>query len=524
MNFKGWKKTHNAEDHAVFTNEKGHQLKISKKTLSPKLRADMEAIELHDGGNPKLEESKKQPPAVKMAEGGQLDIEEIPQDKLDVEPLSAQESAASLQPPDKEVDLNQPMDNAGQQVAPMPEAAAQPAMAADQNPAQTMQTNPEAQQSGIDQLPGVMGQKAAAAAEAQAIGEQGARDVKTLEKANREQVNHVKNFQKSYNDILKESHALLDDAKNGHIDPQAYWKDHNKTMTAIGLVLGGFNPHGNGALDFLNKQMDRNLEAQRAEMGHKNNLLAAYVHQLGSMKDGEDMFRLATSNIVANQLKISAAKAQDPIAKARALGIAAKIDSDHAMLAQQMAMRQTLAKGASQGQDPSSFVPWLVPKEQQQAVFKEIERAQNTSHMGENIMKAFDDAAKENTVMRTGAGLLRTPASVYALHQHMQPTFQDLEGTVRQAAMDNTFKNITPMPGDKQYTIDTKRHALEEYIKAKSSAPTAKGFGIDLSQFGTTSPDRAMRLSPEAQADVAWARKNPDNPLAATVFKKYGVK
>jgi len=81
----------------------------------------------------------------------------------------------------------------------------------------------------------------------------------------------------------------------------------------------------------------------------------------------------------------------------------------------------------------------------------------------------------------------------------MQPTFKDLEGTVRQAAMDNTFKNITPQPGDKDYTVETKRQALLDYLQSKASASTAKGYGIDLHRFESTAPYTEQKHSLEGQ-------------------------
>lgn len=586
VKFDNWKKVQDADDHAVFKNMQGHELKISKKALSPELKSQMEEIEVHNAkaiapkqSNPKLEESKKEP--ANYDDGGEVSQEDLkpympskkeedesglppdprraaymanrsynaaqepvsradgtPEDSGGEQPVDLnQMDAQGNMPGEVAIDLSNPQSNmpvpdpssagtSGNWDAPTaPQAATPVAPEPSQNPAQQMQTQPETLESGINQLPGVMGQKLSAAAEAEAIGKEGQQQAATLGKSVEDQQVNAKHFQDQYDALNKERLAHIQDIKNGQINPENYWKDHSKILSAIGLIIGGFNPTGSGnaGADFLNKQMDRNIEAQKANLGSKQNLLAANLHQFGNMRDATDMTRIMQGDIVSNQLKIAAAKASGPIAKARALGMAAKIDSDHAMLAQQMAMRQTLQKGAAQGQDPASFVPWIVPKEQQPAVFNEIKRAQDTQHMGDNIMNAFDEAVKDNTVAKTGAGLLRTPASVLALHQQMQPTFQDLEGTVRQAAMDNTFHNVTPRPGDMQSTINTKRQALADYVKSKMAAPMAKGYGIDLQQFRSTSADKAMRLPPAQQQYVQWARQNPNDPRAQQVLKKLGV-
>jgi hypothetical protein len=154
-----------------------------------------------------------------------------------------------------------------------------------------------------------------------------------------------------------------------------------------------------------------------------------------------------------------------------------------------------------QTNDPAKLVPTLVPKEHQAAAFNEIDAAENTKKMSSAIMNAFDQADQENTALKTGAGMLRTPPSVGALHQALQPTFKDLEGTVRQAAMENTFKNVTPAPGDLPSTVATKRLALEQYLQSKASAPTARAYGIDLSKFDSTSayksPNAAKPVGPK---------------------------
>jgi hypothetical protein len=54
--------------------------------------------------------------------------------------------------------------------------------------------------------------------------------------------------------------------------------------------------------------------------------------------------------------------------------------------------------------------------------------------------------------------------------------------------MDNLYKNITPQFGDTPEKIDTKRQSLVGYLNSKGSAPTAKGFGIDLHKFNSTRP------------------------------------
>lgn len=137
--------------------------------------------------------------------------------------------------------------------------------------------------------------------------------------------------------------------------------------------------------------------------------------------------------------------------------------------------------------DPAKLVPGRVPKEHQSSVFKEIDAAENTKRMSKAIMDSFEQSVLDTSGSGALTSYIKTPRSSQALHQAMQPTFKDLEGTVRQAAMDNTFKNITPVGTDTAEDIETKRRALEDYLQSKASAPTARGYNIDLSKFDSTS-------------------------------------
>lgn len=154
--------------------------------------------------------------------------------------------------------------------------------------------------------------------------------------------------------------------------------------------------------------------------------------------------------------------------------------------------------------DPSTLVPRIVPPDRQKDVFEEIKRAQNIGKNGPEILKAFDQAAEDNTVLKTGAGLVRTPGSVMALHQMLLPNFKTIDGTVRQAAMDETFHNVTPQPGDTDAKKKLKRKALINWMTSESAAPTAKGFGLDLSKYPSTSIDPKVLAGTQSSAkDIA---------------------
>lgn len=275
----------------------------------------------------------------------------------------------------------------------------------------------------------------------------------------------------------------------------------------LGFVMGGgaqgvLGLNENPAVSMFNSQVNREIEAQRYEADKKMNLYKLHQNRLqndsqAALQLGINLRQIADQQF--NELmgktglgpmalqNLQTLKAQNELAMQQSKMALAN------MKFQQQMMQQTQA-GIGTGQkmtiDPAMLVPSRVPEHHQENVYKEIERAQDTRRMSNAILKAFDDAAKEQTVLKTGAGYLRTSPSLKLLHQALQPTFKDLEGTVRQAAMDNTFSNVSPAAGDFESTIAKKRAGLIDYLQSKASAPRAKSFGIDLDKFESTSPQK----------------------------------
>ncbi len=87
-------------------------------------------------------------------------------------------------------------------------------------------------------------------------------------------------YEKHVNDAAK---AI----NEGLINPKHYQESMSsgaKASTAIGLFLGGFGtPFGgtNYAMDFLNKQIDRDIDAQKSRSDQQKTILGAYEHLYG---------------------------------------------------------------------------------------------------------------------------------------------------------------------------------------------------------------------------------------------------
>lgn len=292
----------------------------------------------------------------------------------------------------------------------------------------------------------------------------------------------AQDFERDSKHVLADFEHITNDMKAGHIDPERYQNSKSelgKVSSAIGLILGGLGGgmagQENPALKFLNQQIDRDVDAQKADMANKNNILHALHMQYGNMKDATNMARAIYADQTANKIQEAAARSTDPLAKARAQQAIGEIKARFTPGIMQTAHNQAMLAGAEKGNiSPAKLVPALVPQHHQEAVYKELERAENTRKAAGEILKAFDTAGaqwKMKGVDRSGQK---------AFEALMGPTFADIEGTVRQAAMDNAFHNMKPMPGDTDEDLRMKRQTVEHYLQSKSAAPRSESYGIKL--------------------------------------------
>lgn len=136
---------------------------------------------------------------------------------------------------------------------------------------------------------------------------------------------HQQDFEQGIQSKNKEIDSVLNDIKTGHINPNSYMQNMQtpqKVATAIGLFLGGwgsaYTHQGNPAMEFLNKQIDRDIESQKANMENKKTLLGAYYDQTKNMYAAENMARATQLSIYANQFQDAALNAATPMAAARA--------------------------------------------------------------------------------------------------------------------------------------------------------------------------------------------------------------
>lgn len=154
----------------------------------------------------------------------------------------------------------------------------------------------------------------------------------------------AQHYQQSFQQLEGERQAHIKDIQNGYIDPNKYWDSHSKIAAGIGMIIAGFNPTNkpNAAIDFINHQMDMNIEAQKQNLGAKQNLLTANLHQFKNLQDATDMTRIMQADAVKSQLELAAAKSASPFAKAAAQSAIGAIDAKYQPVFMQLQIRHMM--------------------------------------------------------------------------------------------------------------------------------------------------------------------------------------
>lgn len=242
-------------------------------------------------------------------------------------------------------------------LAPQQGANAAPGVASPNDPMAMLQSGMQKQMAGIN-------------AQAKAQGDLGNQQAAALMEAHKADQEALQAYNDTRSSLQNERDALLQDIRDGQVSPDKFWTGdpktgeggHSRIATGIGIILAGFNPTNspNAAINFLNQQMDRNLQAQAKNLGSKENLLSANMQQFGDLKAATEMTRIMQNDMLSNQLQTAAATAQNPLAKAAALRASGELQAANAVTADKFYKTYTTQKLMQQaGSDPSKIPAFL---------------------------------------------------------------------------------------------------------------------------------------------------------------------
>jgi hypothetical protein len=342
-----------------------------------------------------------------------------------------------------------------------------------------------------------------------------------------EQQKQAATYQANFERLNAKRAQLEEDINTGKIDPNRYINSMSggqKVANAIGIILGGLGQGlaggENVAMKLLQKQIDADVDAQKSELGKKQNLLSANMQEFNNLQDATNMTRAMSADIVARQLDQAAAAATDPLVKARAQEAAGKLRLQYADAMEQTALRQTMMGQTQSGAlDPARAISMLVPKEQQEEALKELSNINAVNDAALAVNDTFDSINK----IRLGGKIpfTKEKAMLDAANTNIISRIkQSLKGQGSFTDKDQeTVESLLANGSDTDAIREVKRQGLQDFLamKKEGGAGVLKAYNINPKQVNNKLTTKEARM-------LDWAKQNPTSPVAQDLLKTLASK
>jgi post-segregation antitoxin (ccd killing protein) len=662
LNTRGWKKISQDENKATFKDSKGNTLSIAHKTLSPRLKAELDSLPVHMAEGGEVKKPSKGPAIVKKSaeevqkgatssgflgidkyvdnfkkglqkpksykdggvvgeDGKDLTDEEI-SSALQSKPIDTQESivadamAAPVRPeyeallkqaqqdlpegtrafnsPEqlalsrmKEIDAlksdpgsmsNWSATSAAQNLKSIQQPQVDVPVASAMDPAvgapTAVSAQPAAPQQGLAEavatavggpgtkpatgdpmLSALMGQndayemkKRGLEAEAAAIAKQGQEEAVAQGKKQAVLQDIQNQYGQQLTDIDNNIKATVADIQNGQIDPGRVWNSKS-TEGKIGTILGilgaglgaGMSGQENMALAMLNKEIDRDIDAQKANLHNKSNSLNAMISQAGSLRGGMEMMKSLKLGMVAADLDKAAALAKSPIAKAKLMQAKSEVlmqqQQNNARLAGQMTLNRLMKSVQADPTQTGAVVEAaesINPEKGKDLREREVpgvgfantsKDATDLKEMRSGVMEAKSGLAKlkslmnkpgrslsladreeAKTLQQTLVGALRLPITgPGAMNEGERKMLEDIiANPTKVFSLDSSTKR----------RLDTLTTTLDDKFAA-----AARARGIQVSDSQEANAKHSSELEKKARERL---KANPNDPAAKAYLQKLG--
>ncbi len=396
-----------------------------------------------------------------------------------------------------------------------------------QAPRQSQPLSPEdqarAQMQNPNPIHGAGEQAAAQIGMAKAEGDLGAAQANVEAGRQKQIANTLIDFNRQVETNKKERDAFIQDINNGHIDINRYMGSMDtgqKMGTAIALALGGLGSSVSGgsntALDFLNKQIDRDIEAQRTDLGKKENLLSANLKAYGNIRDAYDATRQNLNDIATSKINQLADKAQSPLAKFRAQALNGERERLLAPEVLQFNMRQMAGQKIASGQGVDAMdlanAGLMSPE---QAIKEQSSLNKQPSHINQ-INSVFDQLDKEQTFGNRIMNPLQSASRIDALNAQLTNIVMDADVSKR-LTPESAKREVEPF-----YFKVTDSHATREMNRQGVLALAKQKAAGETPTVTKYSPQTNPNYSTLEQRILAAARANPNHPNSAAIIRKLG--
>lgn len=310
------------------------------------------------------------------------------------------------------------------------------------------------------------------------------------------------NYQSAHDATNKELQAVRTDIANSHIDPNHYMGSMDtlgRISTAIGLALGGVGARGghNQVLDFVNNQIDRDIQAQKAELGKKENIYSGILEQSKNEQQATNMTRLVMNDLTLAKLQKAEATAQNPLVKARAQQAIGVLQQQMGPLIQQQAMYKMINQPSSSNgqsaltdQDPATFVPFAMgTPEMKQKALEEINKIKEAK----SLQTGLEQSAKDLQSKLLG-GTFSPNDRASALSSFAGPFAKMMEGRFNLEESKLQMDALLPARTDSKQTLKNKEQRREQIFKGPlGNNSNIRAIGLPVEKFKALASEPAQQ-------------------------------
>lgn len=518
-----YRKIHEDQSHAILAHPDGHEIKIAKSGLSPKMKNMLGSIPMHSYayGTPDEPIGNTTPGPDGLVYGKdyttetpQSQIDQMLADKTNQMPQQENGRAPAGMMGDlwnkiSSVNPAKEGEYISQVAKEQPQVSPSVVSAPNQTPSQTF-SNPPLMSSAptravANQMPDlVSGYNSAFNQGEKGIREEmGAKQDLARQQSDiygrnaQSEQDQLNNWHKTHNDMMNSisTHVKeLEDPKN-KVDPNRYFgsmSTSGKIATGIGLLLGGIGAgltgKNNLASDYIDNQIKNDIEAQKENINNKHTILGAYYKMLGNADDAAKMTHAFMIDKASNELQKAAAINGSPMAKAAADQQSAKWAIDKQNIIGPLSLKTAMLGSTQAQQEMPARIGMLhragiIDESTRNKSLEEIGKQQNIDHANETAMGAFDQVGKLQTVSNRAMSPLQSSSQINAIWDPMiDKLTKTNEGRVTPITVD-LINNLKPKVSDDQETLKIKRAELWKLVNGERSTPfidSLKPYGVGI--------------------------------------------
>jgi hypothetical protein len=363
-----FKKIKEDQHSAVLQHPEGHHIVIAKTALSPKMRNQLDALPKH------------------FAKGGESEKDK----PLDIEPVGPDDSDAQDRVPSSQAGPVDSLTGSNADAGVLSQANQNQPPAAPQQPLDVEPVNPEMQKAAPPVL-GPPNNPQPAAPQGMApvdtgnflnkqaentadTYKQGNAVLNQMQIANQNQQAQMAEFNKNAATNLNTINTGLNKDRDAYlnykINPNHVWQSKDagqKALSIIGILLSGIGSGLSGqpnmAMQVLNNEIDRDIDAQKNTGGKLQNLYSMNLERYHNQQAADNATRLQMLNAFGSQLQMYGMKQQGVQAQGNFQAAMNNIELEKAKYKQQLAVFGAQQQATSGAGLPSNFPTELLPKE-----------------------------------------------------------------------------------------------------------------------------------------------------------------